>query len=280
MLEHAEVQVEARMATVREWAIVVKTDIRSMLSPMMVAKASLAADAFMQPGRASMRVAASRIERLVVQVTVKSGPLEGVHALPRSSLKDMLIFHRTNEDFRRGLQSKECIVTLLRPGLMAPSPDSFMVPLSTDLQEMVGVVRNAVGSAKLGDAVWERDVSESIVHHSGTMARRVVKHTLSVREVLEMARPVWMRCSFIDSVLVELMQYAAVLGDTKHIMLCDKFTALRRTAQNKSVPLATARAIAKQWAVAVGSSRSVVTLVNQKAHWCAARVNLEACKIY
>jgi len=280
MLEHAEVQVEARMATVREWAIVVKTDIRIMLSPMLVAEASLAADACMQPGRASMRVAAARIERLVVQVTVKSGPLEGVHVLPRSSMKDILIIHRTSEDFRRGLQSQEWIVTLLRPGLMAPSPDAFMVPLSTDLQEMVGVVRNAVGFAKLGDAVWERDVSESIVHHSGTMARRVVKHTLSVREVLEMARPAWMRCSFFDSVLVELMQYAAVLGDTTHIMLCDKLTALMRTAQNKSVPLATARAIAKRWAVAVGSSRSVFNLVNHKAHWCAFRFNLEACKIY
>lgn len=95
-----------------------------------------------------------------------------------------------------------------------------------------------------------------------------------------MARPAWMRCSFFDSVLVELMQYAAVLGDTTHIMLCDKLTALMRTAQNKSVPLATARAIAKRWAVAVGSSRSVFNLVNHKAHWCAFRFNLEACKIY
>jgi len=145
---------------------------------------------------------------------------------------------------------------------------------------MVNVVRDAVGSAKLGDAVWERNISEPIVHTSGSMTMRTVKHSLSVREVLEMARPVWMRCSFIDSVLVELMQYAAVLGDKTHIMLCDKFTALMRTAQNKSLPIATAHAIAKRWAVAVGMSRSVVTLVNHKAHWCAARVDLDACKIY
>jgi len=280
MLEDSDVQVEARVAAVREWATVVKTDIRILLSPMMVAQASLDADAFMQPGRTSARVAVARMERLVVQVTVNSGRQEGVHVLPRSAVKDMLIVHRANEDFRRGLQSKEWIVTLLHPGLMAPSPDAFLVPPATDLQDMVEAVRNAVGSAKLGDAVWERDVSEPIVHASGTMARRVVKHCLSVREVLEVARPVWMRCSFIDSVLVELTHYATVRGDSTHILLCDKFTALMRTGQNKSVPLATARGIAKRWSVAVGSSRSVLTLVNHKSHWCAARLDLDACKIY
>jgi len=106
MLDDADVQVEARVAAVREWSRIVNTDVRIMLSPFMVAQASLGVDTCMQPGRASVSVAVARMERLVVQVTVTSGPQEGVHVLPRSALTDMLVIHRTNEDFRRGLQSK------------------------------------------------------------------------------------------------------------------------------------------------------------------------------
>eukprot|EP00168_Porphyra_purpurea_P019376 TRINITY_DN768_c0_g1_i3.p4 TRINITY_DN768_c0_g1~~TRINITY_DN768_c0_g1_i3.p4 ORF type:complete len:162 (-),score=43.45 TRINITY_DN768_c0_g1_i3:206-691(-) len=161
-----------------------------MLSPIMVAQASLEADVLMQPSRTSVRVAVARVERLFVQRTVKFGPHVGVHVLPRSAIKDMLVIHCANHDFGRGLQSKEWIVTLLRLGLMSLSPDAFLVPAATNLQDMVDAVRGAVGPAKSGDAIWERKVSEAVVLKSRTLSRRDVNHSLSAREVLEMAQPV------------------------------------------------------------------------------------------
>jgi len=145
---------------------------------------------------------------------------------------------------------------------------------------MVASVRGAVGTSKLGDVVWERAASEVIVVPSGAATTRIVKPQLTVRELLQVAQSAWMRCSVIASVLVKLAEHETVLDDSSHIMLCEKFTTMTRTPQNKSVQVGAARAIAKRWAVAAGSSRSVVTLVNHNnVHWCAARIDLIARNI-
>ena len=269
-----DVVLQVRVATVREWAAL--SDVKILLSPALVAQSSLEADVFAQPNRS-----VSRMERLVVQVTVTAGAHEGVHVFPRSALKDMLIIHRTNGDFRCGLESKQWIRSLLEPGVLAPSQDPFLVPQVTDVKSMVDAVRHAVGSSKLGDAVWEREVSEVIVSSRGTASTRSVNHRVDVRDLLQVTRPVWMRCSFVDAVLVELSEYAATVGNTTtHVMLCDKFTALTRNGKGKSVQIGVARATANRWAVAVGSSRSVVTLVNHdNSHWCAARIDLDQTEV-
>lgn len=91
--------------------------------------------------------------------------------------------------------------------------------------------------------------------------------------MLEVARPAWMRCSFIDAVLTELAVFAAGSGTNAHVIVCDNFTALTRSAGGKSVQIGVARDMAKRWAAEVGSSRSVVTMVNHNnTHWCAARI--------
>jgi len=216
--------------------------------------------------------------RVVIEVVLAAGA--GPRRLPHAALRDMLAVHLCNRDFLFALQSKSWLNTLLVPDILAPLADSFLMPIAADVPDMVATVRSALGPALPSDTVWERKVTELVIGSSGSSDVRDITHRLSVRELLDVARPVWMQCSFIDCFLVELARSGLDWNSSVHVLLCDKFTALLRTPQGHSVQLSAAHELAQRWAYGVGSCQSVVTLVNHgNKHWCAARVWLDKCTV-
>jgi len=164
-LADADVTLQVRVATMQKWAAIGNS--RALHSPALIAEASIKADEFRQPNRS-----ASRIERIVVVVMVSADPHEGVHMLPHSELKDLLVIHRSSGDFRRGLESKQWIRSVVEAGAAAPTEDIFLLgDVNTTVSGMVDAVRQAAGNAKLNEAVWERTVSEVVPLQAGPCRR-------------------------------------------------------------------------------------------------------------
>lgn len=92
-----------------------------------------------------------------------------------------------------------------------------------------------------------------------------------MRTFVDAARTVWLKCSFVDPVLVELGRWASEYKRGVRILTCEKLTSMLRTPQGATVELADATRLGRRWAVGAGRCSSLATMVNHdNTHWCAA----------
>lgn len=213
------------------------------------------------------------LDQLAIEVSV-GGEL---HRLPFAVVLMMTEVHRFNHDYRTSGQSSEWIKGIggATDVVVDPVCDDFLLPTRVPVATMIRTVRDAVGRSKPGEDVWERTLETVVNRRTGEPVDVVTSWALSARNVVDAARHVWRRCSFVDPVLVELAQFARSTGISTHILTCEKLTSMMTTAQGRTVDLAHATRLARRWAVGAQRSSSFATMVNHdNSHWCAAFVSL------
>lgn len=260
-----------RVASVREWAKAVQEQgIPSfLLSPEALGQANrLRHEIDKTPKTANV----PKVDRTVVEVVVNGTP----RRLPFEMVADMIELHRCNADYKTAGQSSLWLETLGKADVQLDAMvNPFLMPKRLSVVQMTSVLRRAVGRLRLGDKLWARSVLPMNNSQTGEPVDLQTSWTLDVRTFVDAARPVWLKCSFADPFLVELAHHVAEVGMGVHIMTCEKFSAMLRTPQDKTVELAEAIRLGRRWARAAIKSSRVLTMVNHgNSHWCAAEVSL------
>lgn len=266
--------VSVRRVGARDWATLLakQDEVSILLSTTAVATARELLGALAPSGAACLDEQQAGPGSVAVEVSV--GPR--AVRFPHSLLDDMVAVHHFNRDFNYACQSSLWLDKLSGPGASALSPPihPFLLPTSLDATELVAVVRSKLQSKKLADIAWRRTINHVVVSRLGEAVERTSVWTVDVKILMDAARPMWLKCSFLDPLLVELSVFAAAGGIDTHVMLCGKMTALLRSVHGHTVSLADAHKMARKWAVKAGKCGSIATLINiDDAHWCAAFVS-------
>lgn len=125
-----------------------------------------------------------------------------------------------------------------------------------------------------------RSAVETVLNRQGDPVLRECTRTLTARQVMLSSRRVWLECSFLDVALMELERYAKGRHKAVRFLMCDRFTSLLRTPQNKYVSFAEAHEAARRCVSIVGQCTAMATLINiGESHWCAAYVSLTERKV-
>lgn len=215
------------------------------------------------------------LDRAVVEVSVKGA----TYRLPYAAMALMAELHRINEDYAIAGQSSLWLEQLgnQRGGtyLVDPEHDPFLMPARTSLTRMKAVVKSALGGTPLLGVIWKRSVRPVVDPTSGEVVDLQSSWALDARTFVSAARPVWLKCSFVDPVLVELGSWASGTGNGVYVMTCEKFTSMLRTPQGTTTDLADAKRLGMRWAVGAGRCTRLATMVNHdNSHWCAAVIHL------
>ena len=275
-LSSADATVGVRLATVREWREVVAAQDQTalLLDACLLAKAwQLLADSRSPQGDViGATCAPDKVPRYVVDVTRG----DNVQHVPHTALDDMQAVLTSNSDFKLAFQSKVWLAGFLRPDPPGVDLHDFLVPLFTSLPDMASVVRSVVGAVRPDDVVWARTVPVKVFDRAGAIVAQSLSSQLTARDVVVAARQAWLKCSFIDAVLVELNHYAREHRQPVHVMTCEQFTSLIRTHRGDTPTMSDATTTAQRLAKTMPSCNAFATMVNiNNQHWCAAVVRLD-----
>lgn len=211
-------------------------------------------------------------DRAVLEIIVKGDLLQ----LPYTVVPLMAELHRANADYTVAVQSSTWLKSIVKKQILVdPASHPFLLPSRLSVLNLVAAVRGTVGRARLSHTVWTRSVPVVLDPMTGEAVDVQSTWCLDVRSFLSAARSAWLKCSFVDALLVELAHFSAAAGRGTHVMTCEKFTSMMRTPQDKTVQLSEATRLGRRWAVGAGRCTSFATMVNHhNAHWCAAFVSL------
>lgn len=215
------------------------------------------------------------LDQAIVKVSVK----KATYPVPYTAMALMAEIHRINEDYAISGQLSLWLEQLgsQRGGdcLVDPEHNPFLMPTRTSVARMKVFVKSAFGGTPLLGVVWKRSVRQGNHPTSGDAVDVQNSCVLDGRTFLRAARTVWLQCSFVDPVLVELGSWASRMGNRVCVMTCEKLTSMLRTPQGTTTDLADAKRLGMRWAVGAGRCTRLATMVNHdKSHWSAAVIHL------